>query len=79
MAGPSTNLMTLTGNEKSAFGCLLAGTVLSAVLCLALIPWFGMIGAAIGNSLGLIVLSVLMTLSAHRLTGLRSSVFGTVA
>ena len=76
LAGPVTNLLTMTGNERTAIACLLAGIVLNVVLCTVLIPRFGMSGAAVATTAGGLLWTVLMSLSERRLTGLTSSVFG---
>jgi len=75
-AGPVANLLILTGHEKTALRCLLAGTALNAGLCLVLIPQFGMTGAAVASVLGGLLLIGLMSFSERRLTGLTSSIFG---
>jgi len=76
LAGPVASLLTLTGNERTALLCLLAGTICSGVLCLLLIPSLGMSGAAIATTSGGLLWTGLMALSERRLTGLTSTVFG---
>ena len=76
LAGPVANLLVLTGNERTALRCLVAGTALNAGLCLVLIPRFGMSGAAVSTSAGLVLTATLMSLRERDLTGLSSSVFG---
>jgi O-antigen/teichoic acid export membrane protein len=49
LAGPGQLVMSMTGNERAAAGVLGAAAALDAALCLALIPGFGAVGAAIAS------------------------------
>lgn len=59
MTGSVGFLLMMTGREKSYLGANLAALALCAVLCAALIPWFGGLGAAAAAAASLAVVNLL--------------------
>ena len=74
--GPAANMLSMSGHEQSALIYVLAGALANAVLCLLLIPHFGLNGAALASAVGALVVSGLLAANERRLTGLTSSVLG---
>lgn len=59
MTGSVGFLLMMTGREKSYLGANLAALALCAVLCVALIPWFGGLGAAAATAASLAIVNLL--------------------
>ena len=68
-AGPVMQLMNMTGRERVTLKASAAGLCVNLVLNLALIPWLGLIGAAIATGLGTALQTVILAHQAKRLTG----------
>jgi O-antigen/teichoic acid export membrane protein len=71
-------LLTMTGHERDALLCMGISGVLNLVLCLVLIPAWGVQGAAVAAAAGLILWNLLMAVSAYRRLGIQSSVLGSI-
>jgi O-antigen/teichoic acid export membrane protein len=59
-------VMTMTGHERSAAALLALSAFTSTVASVALIPLFGLVGASIATSAGLIVWNTAMALFLWR-------------
>jgi len=75
-AGPAANMLSMSGHEQKALIYVLAGALANAVLCLLLIPRFGLNGAALASAAGGLVMNGLLAANERRLTGVTSSVLG---
>jgi O-antigen/teichoic acid export membrane protein len=75
-AGPTGTLLTMTGEERSAAFGATAGAVLEAVLVVILLPWLGLVGAAIGSSAAIIVVNLIQAWVVRRRLGLRATALG---
>jgi O-antigen/teichoic acid export membrane protein len=75
-AGPVATLLMMTGNERNAAMSMLLGSITLVVAGVALIPAFGVSGAAAANVLSLTVWNVSMVGKARRCLGVSSTVFG---
>jgi O-antigen/teichoic acid export membrane protein len=64
--GPAAVLLQMTHFEKTAMGVTIFATLSSIVLCLVLIPIFGMTGAAIASVAGINMLNILCLFFALR-------------
>lgn len=60
--GPVGNLLSMSGYEKSTMAGLFIGLAVNGILCVALIPAYGAIGAAYGASIGLIISNIFLAL-----------------
>lgn len=65
-------LLNMTGHERG----VAVGAALNVVLNLALIPSFGMVGAALASTVSLVVWNLILWRTVHRRLGLESSVLG---
>jgi len=74
--GPAERLLNMLGERRSCALVYAASFALSLVLCLALIPWIGLAGAAIASSLGLVFESASLFLVAKYRLGLHCFIFG---
>jgi len=74
--GPSERLLNMVGQQRACamiYGCAFAANL---VLCLILIPRFGLIGAAVATTTATVVESALLFIVARRRLGLHVFVFG---
>lgn len=69
ITGPVGFLLSMTGHERLELWNGLGGAVLNIVLNLALIPEFGLIGAAIATSLSLAVINIIQLVEVRRYVG----------
>lgn len=70
LTGPVPLVLTMTGHERDAVNGIVAGAVVNIAICLALIPWLGHLGAAIGSVIGQFVWNVLMAVMVRRRFGM---------
>lgn len=68
-------LLSMTGFEKETLSGQLIATAISLLLCFALIPTFGAIGAAIAVSAGIVSWNVLLWAKVKRHIGISSTAF----
>ena len=69
-------LLNMTGNERATARGLVISAGLNVTLTLALIPPFGIAGAAAATALSLVAWNMMLWQSACRLTGVNSLAFG---
>jgi len=69
-AGSIGQLLMMTGHESASFRIMLGVAILNFVLNLALVPAFGVIGAAIATSATIIAKNVVAVVVAQRLIGI---------
>ena len=67
MTGPAAIVLNMTGHEGHATKNLLLTLAMKLVLCIALVPQFGFLGAVIAECLGLFVNKILMLLKVYQL------------
>jgi O-antigen/teichoic acid export membrane protein len=67
--GPAERLLNMLGERKQCAGVYGAAFALNLVLCFALIPYFGIEGAAIATSMALALESILLYRIAKRRLG----------
>lgn len=77
--GSVSTLLTMTGHEREASRGLAISVVANAALNLALIPSYGLAGAAVASVLALMIWNLLLWRDARRLVGVDSSLFGLIA
>jgi len=76
-AGSQMYVMTMTGHERSAAALLALSAFINAVASMALIPFFGLDGAAIATSASLIIWNTAMALFLWRRLGLLPGIAAT--
>jgi O-antigen/teichoic acid export membrane protein len=76
LCGSSAYLMTMTGHERAHVKILLTSNLMAILLMSFLSFKFGIIGAAIGFSLGTMTWNIAITVWAKRNIGVDPSVFG---
>ena len=74
LAGPVGLLMTMTGNQKEAARVIGSSALMNIVLNLALIPWLGIIGAAIATTISMVAWNVTLVVLVRRRLGINSLV-----
>ena len=74
MTGPVGFLMTMTGNQGVATRVEIVSAALHLGLVVALLPTWGIEGAAFGTAVATVVRNLLMFVFAWRMTGIRSSI-----
>ncbi len=62
-------VLTMVDRQRTVLACNVAGLVVSAALCLLLIPRYGIIGAAFGTTTLQVVVPATLSLFAHRSVG----------
>ncbi len=74
-AGSVALVLNMTGNDKSTvIGAALA-LIVNLILCLILVPFLGLVGAAIGYSISLSVWNVLLMFMVRKKLGINTFVF----
>lgn len=73
LGGSVGQLLNMTGHERISTYTLIAALILNAVLCAALIPAYGALGAAIANAAAYAVLATVQVIAAKRFIGIRST------
>lgn len=71
-------LLIMTGHERDAAVSIGVGTVVNVVLSLALIPFWGLEGAAVATTLSLIAWNLLMAILVYKRLHLYSTVLGQI-
>ncbi|MEE7483201.1 polysaccharide biosynthesis protein [Methylorubrum populi] len=74
--GPGEDVLTMLGGERLCAGITLAALALAALLCLILVPWLGVAGAALGVAAAQIGRGLAMALGARAIHGLATPVLG---
>jgi O-antigen/teichoic acid export membrane protein len=72
--GPSAAILQLTGHESEYVPVVAANVVLRLIGFLVLIPWFGLLGAAISATVSLALATVALNVLCRRRTGFDPSV-----
>jgi O-antigen/teichoic acid export membrane protein len=75
-AGPSGNILIMTGQERIAVWGVAVGLVANIILGLALVPWLGVTGGAVAFASSLILWNVILVVLARRLVGINVTAFG---
>jgi O-antigen/teichoic acid export membrane protein len=73
--GPTLNLLMLTGSERAASGVFVLSTVVAVAIHAALIPRWGVQGAAVGSVISALLWNAAFYALVVRLTGVRSFLF----
>lgn len=73
--GPSAPMLRAVRAEKSLLWITAGVLVLNAVVSVALVPWLGILGAAIGSGLQFAVYGILLARAVRRFGGYRTDVF----
>lgn len=74
-AGPTGNVLLMTGHERAAVGGIAAGLISNVVLGVVLVPTLGVTGGAIASGSSLILWNVILALSARRKLGVNVTAF----
>ncbi len=74
--GPAERLLNMLGERRSCALVYAASFALSLVLCVVLIPWIGLAGAAIASSVALVFESISLFFVAKYRLGLHCFIFG---
>jgi O-antigen/teichoic acid export membrane protein len=72
--GPAAAVLQLTGHEGQYVPVVAANVVLRLVGFFILIPWFGVLGAAISATMSLVVVTIVLNILCRRRTGVDPSV-----
>lgn len=75
MTGPVPMALTMTGHENDAVRGIAAGITINFLTCIALVPWLGHLGAAIGSVAGQFVWNVLLAIIVRRRFGMALDIF----
>jgi O-antigen/teichoic acid export membrane protein len=78
-AGPSGNVLLMTGHERMAVRGVAAGLLANVVLAVVLVPPFGVTGGAIAFASGLALWNALLVVFARRLVGVNVTAFHRLA
>jgi len=76
MVGPAESLLSMTGQQNITVLVLAATLLCNLILNIALIPPFGVAGAAIATSIAMVFESVALYIAVNRKLGLHIFVFG---
>ena len=76
ISGAFGSLLNMTGHEREAAKAIAVGAVVNVVLSLALVPPFGMEGAAYGTLIAALVWHLLLSRGIRRTIGIRPTVAG---
>jgi O-antigen/teichoic acid export membrane protein len=76
MAGPSGNLLIMTGEERVAVRAVAVGLVANVVLAVLLVPSLGVTGAAVAYASSLILWNIILVVLARRRLGVNVTAFG---
>jgi O-antigen/teichoic acid export membrane protein len=68
-AGPTGNVLIMTGHERAAFGGIAVGLVSNIVLGIVLVPSLGVTGGAIASGSSLILWNVILAVRARKQLG----------
>lgn len=74
--GPTRIVMMMTGYERAYVGILAATSAIALVAAIAVIPLFGVMGAAIVNALARLVTQCTLVWRTRRLVGIDPSILG---
>lgn len=75
MTGPVPMALQLTGYEKDAVRGIAIGFAINFVTCIVLLPWLGLLGAAIGSVAGQFVWNVVLAIIVRRRFGMALDIF----
>ncbi len=75
IAGPAGYILNMTGHERLAFISMAVACIINIGANLILIPLYGIAGAAIGMSIGMLAWNVLITYFVISKTGIRPDIF----
>ena len=75
IAGPAGYILNMTGHERHAFISMAVACIANLSFNLLLIPGYGIMGAAIGMSLGMLVWNILIMYFVVSRTGIRPDIF----
>lgn len=76
MAGPSGNLLIMTGEERVAVRAVAVGLLANVVLAILLVPSLGVTGAAVAYASSLILWNIILVVLARRRLGVNVTAFG---
>lgn len=76
--GSVGTLLVMTGHERDAAMTIGASAVLNVVLNVALIPGYGLEGAATAAAISIVVLNLLLTALSYRRLGIHASALGRI-
>jgi O-antigen/teichoic acid export membrane protein len=74
LAGPVGFLMTMTGHQNAAARIFALHTVLGVALCLVLVPFLGLVGAALATAATRISWNIVMAIAVWRTLRLRATI-----
>lgn len=73
--GPGEDLLTMLGGERLCALVTVAALVVAALLCLALVPWLGAPGAALGMAIGMTSRAIALAAAAKAVHNLSTPVW----
>lgn len=76
--GSVAALLNMTGYERDTLKGILVSVVINLVLNIALVPKFGINGAAIANAVSMVLWNMLLWGMVRRRIGVESSIYGTI-
>jgi O-antigen/teichoic acid export membrane protein len=74
--GPVERLLSMVGEQRACAAVYATAFVLNLVLCMVLIPQFGVAGAAVSTSMALVVESAMLFCVARRRLGFHAFIWG---
>lgn len=77
-AGSVGILMNMTGYEKDTATAMMVGAIGNIILCFILIPVWGMVGAALAETIALSAWNILLVLMVRKRLNINSLAFGSV-
>lgn len=78
-AGPSGNVLLMTGQERVAVAGVGVGLIANVVLAVALVPLFGVTGGAVAFASSLVLWNTVLVVLARRLVGINVTAFGVLS
>jgi len=75
-SGPVVNLLAMTGGQRELAWSVAATVVLNIILCMLLIPVYGLIGAAMSVAVSTSVYNVLLAAVVKRRSGIAATILG---
>jgi O-antigen/teichoic acid export membrane protein len=77
--GSVGTLLIMTGHQREAAAGILIGAVLNVLVGLALVPTFGVVGAAVAATVSIAVWNILLAAASIRRVGVHPTAFGPIS
>jgi O-antigen/teichoic acid export membrane protein len=75
LCGPTATLLAMSGNQRELAAVAVGSAALDGALLILLIPWLGMVGAAVATTLTTVAWNLALLYLVRRRTGIRPTLF----